>query len=135
MSTRTLLDKYSTTLGELHRDAVKNQEEAENGLQQCIKVLQEKQRELKKLKDVMQKNRRGFMGAARAIVGMIYKCPESPEEISRVLEPIMNYQSALEAVPEAEDVYENAKALKDAAESELTMASFLVARLEGVMKT
>lgn len=132
MSTKSLISKYSSVLENMEKDALRNMQEAQNGLEQCREEQREAKQGLKALKDTMQDNHRGFLGAAKAILGMVYKRPESPEEIEKVLEPIVNYQTALAAVPAAKEACLEAAEAEYAAERELDMATYLVDTLKDV---
>lgn len=132
MSTKSLISKYSGVLESMEKDAAANLQEAQNGLNQRMEEQKEAKRGLKVLKDTMQENHRGFLAAAKAILGMVYKRPESPEEIDKVLEPIMGYQAALAAVPAAKEACIEAAEAEYAAERELDMATYLFDTLREV---
>lgn len=123
MATSTLIHKYADTLAAMEKDAVQNLKEAQNDFQQTKEARKKADAELKGLKDTMQEKHRGFWGAAKAIMGMIYKRPENPDEITQVLEPIIGYQAALGAVPAAEAACDEAKEAEQIAHVELCTAN------------
>ena len=123
MATSTLIHKYADTLTAMEEEALHNHLEAKKAFQQKQEARKKADDELKVLKDTMKEKHRGFWGVAKAIMGMIYKCPENADEITQALEPIIGYQEALEAVPAAEEACMKAEEAERLANSELYMAN------------
>lgn len=132
MATRKLIHKYADTLAAMEKDAAQNLEQAQNDFQQMQEARREADAELKGLKDAMKENHRGFWGAAKAIMGMIYKRPETPAEIEQALEPVIAYQVALGAVPTAEETCEAAKEAEQNAQEELFTAEDVWITIKGL---
>ena len=122
MTARDLLKKYNDTLTQIAVEAADSVNEAQADLKQRTADHEKAQQHLQDLKDTMDKNHDGFLGAAKAILGMAYRRPQTPADIDNAILPILTYQSALAAVPAAEKSCDDANAAQNVAQAELNAA-------------
>jgi len=134
MTTKTLMSKYADTLSAFEADAANALKTAQANVVKREMESGEARSELNQIKDVMKENHHGFWGAPEAILGMMYKRPESPEEIEKALEPVVGYQVAMSAVPAAEESLKEAEEAEAAARGESERANELYLAIKTLQK-
>lgn len=135
MTTSALLQKHRDTLTQIAFEAAESVKEAQTDLKQRTAEHEKARQHLQDLKDTMDQNHVGFFGAAKAILGMAYKRPQTPADIDNAILPVLTYQSALAAVPEAEKSCDDASAAQDVAQIELNRAVQLHSTFDFMIKS
>lgn len=122
MGTKNMLHNHQQTFATIAKEAAENLKLAESKLHKAEENLNAAENELNAIENVMSGKRHEFLGVAKAIVRMMYKHPESQEEIDQALAPVLAYKGAMPHWRSAKKEYESKFDSKLAALDEVNAA-------------